>query len=701
MIDKSEIYKWWHIFKRDNELVEIRFIGNNKTASGYYKNIENLLRDVERMDAEGKFQIYFTLNCIEESCYGREQCEKVVWKPKNTTTDNDIKGRYWILIDLDPKRPSGTSSSNEEYEKAHYKAVDVYRYLMDMGFYEPVVCSSGNGWHLLLPCKIGISTDTNEVVNKFLKVLSMLFSDESIDIDVKVGNPARICKLYGTMAKKGTNIPERPHRMARIVKTPTEIKPNNIEYFKKIAELFPEKEQPSVNNNWKPQDSNFDLDEFITKHNIPVTKKVEVADGTRYYLEHCLFNPDHKGKDAILFKHNNGAVAYYCYHNSCQNNDWRKVREMYEPDAYQHKRNDYPQGYRRYDRYQIKTEFTPQEENEKQGKKWLSMKDVKYLDISQMTVMPTGYNALDRKIMGLLLGDVSILSGLSGAGKTSWLDCIILNVIERGFKVGVWSGELQDFRFQSWIDNVAAGKNHVVKNPNFDNLYYTPSGIAEKINSWLDGKLFLYNNNYKNRWKQLFEDIQKLVDKEDCKLIVLDNLMALNISDFDGTKNEQQSQFINEIKEYAKQKNIHVILVCHPRKQDGFLRKESISGTADLTNLCDNLFILHRVGRDFRSRAAEFFGENEISKYINYDTVVEVCKNRMLGVQDYLVGMYYEYESRRLKNEISEHIKYGWEELPRQTSVFAQNDYMSDEDPFEKPFENPDFFTQNQEEVPF
>ena len=697
MIDKSEIYKWWHIFKRDSELVEIRFLGNNKTASGYYKNIENLVRDVERMDAEGKFQIYFTLNCIEESCYSREQCEKVVWKPKNTTTDNDIKGRYWILIDLDPKRPSGTSSSNEEYEKAHIKAVEVYRYLMDMGFYEPVVCSSGNGWHLLLPCKIGISAETNEVVNKFLKVLSMLFSDESIDIDVKVGNPARICKLYGTMAKKGTNIPERPHRMARIVKTPTELKPNNIEYFKKVAELFPEKEQPSVNNNWKPQDSNFDLDEFIAKHNIPVTKKVEVADGTRYYLEHCLFNPEHKGKDAILFKHNNGAVAYYCYHNSCQDNDWRKVREMYEPDAYQRKHNDFPQGYRRFDRYQPKPEFTPQEENEKQGKKWLSMKDVKYLDISQMTVMPTGYTALDRKIMGLLLGDVTILSGLSGAGKTSWLDCIILNVIEHGFKVGVWSGELQDFRFQSWIDNVAAGKNHVVKNTNFDNLYYAPRDIADKINSWLDGKLFLYNNNYKNRWKQLFSDIQELVEKQDCKLIVLDNLMALNISDFDGAKNEQQSQFINELKDYAKQKNIHVILVCHPRKQDGFLRKESISGTADLTNLCDNLFILHRIGRDFHNRASEFFGEAEIQKYQVFDTVVEVCKNRMLGVQDYLVGMYYESESRRLKNEISEHIIYGWEEQAKQTSVFTQKAYGYDYDPLE----NPDFFTQSEGDVPF
>ena len=697
MIDRSEIYKWWHVFKRDNELVEIRFLGNNKTASGYYKNIENLVRDVERMDAEDKFQIYFTLNCIEDSCYGREQCEKVIWKPKNTTTDNDIKGRYWIMIDLDPKRPAGTSSSNDEYEKAHMKAIEVYRYLMDMGFYEPVVCSSGNGWHLLLPCKIGISTETNDVVNKFLRVLSMLFSDESIDIDVKVGNPSRICKLYGTMAKKGTNIPERPHRMARIVKTPEEIKPNNIEYFKKVADLFPEKEQPSVNNNWNPQDSNFDLDEFIAKHNIPVTRKVEVTDGTRYYLEHCLFNPEHKGKDAILFKHNNGAVAYYCYHNSCQDNDWRKVREMYEPDAYQRKHNDFPQGYRRFDRYYQKPEFTPQEENEKQGKKWLSMKDVKYVDISQMTVLPTGYTALDRKIMGLLLGDVTILSGLSGAGKTSWLDCIILNVVERGFKVGVWSGELQDFRFQSWIDNVAAGKNHVVKNTNFDNLYYAPRDIADKINAWLDGKLFLYNNNYKNRWKQLFSDIQELVEKQDCKLIVLDNLMALNISDFDGAKNEQQSQFINEIKEYAKQNNIHVFLVCHPRKQDGFLRKESISGTADLTNLCDNLFILHRVGRDFHSRAVEFLGEAEVQRLLKFDTVVEVNKNRMLGVQDYFVGMYYESESRRLKNEISEHIIYGWEERPQQTSAFTQNAYGFSEDPLE----NPDFFTQREEEVPF
>ena len=39
-----------------------------------------------------------------------------------------------------------------------------------------------------------------------------------------------------------------------------------------------------------------------------------------------------------------------------------------------------------------------------------------------------------------------------------------------------------------------------------------------------------------------------------------------------------------------------------------------------------------------------------------------MCKNRSYGIKDFLVGMYYEKESRRLKNDIAEHIVYGWQE---------------------------------------
>ena len=85
--------------------------------------------------------------------------------------------------------------------------------------------------------------------------------------------------------------------------------------------------------------------------------------------------------------------------------------------------------------------------------------------------------------------------------------------------------------------------------------------------------------------ESIISDVKEVVEENGINLLVLDNLMSLNISSYDGDKYSQQTQFINDLKEFAKVKNIHIILVCHPRKESGFLRKESISGTADLTNL--------------------------------------------------------------------------------------------------------------------
>lgn len=687
-LSKEEIYKWWHVFKNDNELVEIRSFGS-KNISGYFKNIENLVVGVEWIEANyPNNQIYFTLNQIDESCYSREQCERMVVNPKCTTNDLNVTRQKWVLVDLDCKRAAGVSSSNEEFEAAHHLAVKIYKFLMDSGFYEPVVAVSGNGYHIDIPCDIPTSAQLSDDLQRFLKVLDLMFSNDKVSVDCTNKNASRLCKLYGTMARKGTNTPERPHRLSQILKYPDDIKPNAYEYFKKIADLYPEEEKPSVENNFHLQQSNFDLDAFLQKHNIEVERIEDVSDGKKYILKHCVFDDNHKGKDAVIFKRNNGAIGYFCFHNSCVGNDWRKVREKFEPDAYS--RNGYKQyrGHSAYTGMQRK-EFTPQAETDEKGKKWLSMSDILYVDLSQLTVIPTGYTELDRKIMGLLLGDVTILSGISGAGKTSWLDCVILNVIQNGFKVAVWSGELQDYRFQNWIDCVAAGKNHVVKSPQYENVYYTPRHIADKINGWLDGKLYLYNNKYRNRWAQLFSDIKEIVEKENVNLVVLDNLMALNIADYDGAKYEQQTQFINDVKEYAKEKNIHVILVCHPRKEGSFLRAESISGTADLVNLCDNLFILHRVGRDFEARATEFFGASVVSQYCSFDTVIECCKNRMRGVKDELFGLYYEHESRRLKNSVAEHTIYGWEATPVQQCMEYNNYYDQQSAQDDMPFAPP------------
>src|SRR5574344_1559143 len=79
-----------------------------------------------------------------------------------------------------------------------------------------------------------------------------------------------------------------------------------------------------------------------------------------------------------------------------------------------------------------------------------------------------------------------------------------------------------------------------------------------------------------------------------------------------------------------------------------FLRKNDISGTADLTNAVDNIFIMHRVNNDFLRTAEEFFGSGQMNLFD---------------------GMHYETESRRFKNTIDENIKYGWEIPPVQQQI--------------------------------
>ena len=662
-MNEITIRQWYDTFKSGEELVEVRIVDNayKRTYSGYFTDVNTLLNEIRKYD---NCNIYFTLNAINPACYDREQHDRIVTKPKSTTSDNDIVGRDWILIDIDTKKPSDTNSTDEEKEMAKEVVNNVFKFLRDEGFEKPVVCDSGNGFHLLYKIAMKNSNENTTICKEFLQVLDMLFSNPNVEIDCTTHNASRVCKLYGTFSRKGSNTKKRPQRESKILRIPDEIKITPNEYFAKVAAMLPKPEQPSKSNYYSNE--KFDLEAFLNKHHIAVRNIVRTSSFTKYILDECPFNSSHRAPDSAIFEMSNGGLGFKCLHSSCSQYTWKDFRLKFEPDAYDHKEYQRHEHKMQYYSSQKKEPFVPKKEDSAKGKKWLTMTDVQYVDMSKLVAIPTGYKELDKKIIGLLMGDVTVLSGLSGSGKTSWIDCVVLNAVQRGYKVGIWSGELQDFRFQSWIDQISAGKNYVCKKEGYENYYYAPKNIANQINKWLEGKLFLYNNNYGSKWQQLFADIKTLVENEGTQLVVLDNLMALQIDSYDGDKYTQQTRFINDLKEYAKAKNIHVILVCHPRKEGGFLRKESISGTADLTNLADSVIIIHRIGKDFEQRAGEFFGKDKVLPYLKYNSVIEVCKNRSMGVIDLLVGMYYEVESRRLKNEISENIVYGWQEQPAQ-----------------------------------
>ena len=670
MIDDKTIRRWWSIFREETPLTEIRILGNGKTFSGYFSDPEAVIAAVKQYDGYG---IYATINAIKESCYGRSQHDTILSRPKSTTSDGDIDYRTTILIDLDPARPSDTNSTDEEKNHALLAARRIYKYLADQGFEKPVVADSANGYHLYYKVSLTNTKEATDLIRDFLLVLDGLFTDDVVQVDTSVFNASRIAKLIGTQSNKGTNTKERPQRLSHFLAVPDEYKATDIAYVKKVAALLPKKEPPSRYNNYSNE--RFDIRTFIQEHNIGIAKESRFTGGLKLILDECPFDPNHKAPDSALFVMDDGAIGFRCLHNSCQHFTWRDFRLHYDPRAYD--RQEREENARRRT-YYGRVEPKPVEpiKEDGRGKKWLSMTDIIWTDPSQLVSIPSGVEKLDKKIMGFSLGDLTVFSGLSGSGKTTFLDFFALNAIQRGYKVAIFSGELPSSRFQGWIDQMAAGKSHVVQKAGYDNIYYAPQRYADKINQWLDGKLFLYNNDYGSDWEALFLEMKECIAEHGIQLLMIDNLMALDLDPSGGDRNERETKFVKGLKDFAKHENIHALLVCHPRKEQSFqlLRKESIAGTANLTNFCDNLIISHRVGNDFIRRAKDFFGEAKVLEYQDYDVVLEVAKNRSVGVVDYLIGLYYEPETRRIKNDIAENIVYGWDEQPVQANIELPSD---------------------------
>ena len=679
-IDEQQLRKWWEVFNPSSKLVEIRLLGKN-TYSGYFTNIDTLiaqlrpLLDYNNYQYYGAMQAYFTLNEVNEDLYSREQRDVFVKKPKSTTTDGDIVRRRFVLIDLDPQRSAGISASNEEFEKAHMKCVDVYKYLLANGFKEPIITVSGNGYHCYVPCDMPNDDEHNELIKKFLQSLSNIFGCDDVEVDEKVFNPARIDKLIGTWAKKGADCKERPWRISKILKVPSDLTPNDDECFKKIADLLPQEEPKSQPQRRTYQGNNqpFDIPTWLTQHGI-VYREKKSGDATVYELEWCPWvdtHSDSKKWDSALFVAPDGQITFNCQHSHCKGRTWHDVRLKYEPNAYD--RPIYvPQQMYQQRQYIPQQKYNIKEELPELGKKWLCMSDIQKIDLSQIECVKTGFVELDRSIIGLNMSEVTLLSGSNSSGKSSWLNTLLLNIIQQGWKCALWSGELRPDILKAWVQMVAAGKDNLRQSNYGDGKYYVPNATAERIDKWLDGKFFLFNNEYGNTWQEIFHDMNELL-KVGCRIFMLDNLFSLNIDLLEGDKNNKQKELILQIKDFAKKNQAHIILVAHPRKTMSFLRKNDISGSGDLMNAVDNIFICHRVNNDFFRAGAEFFGETTINMYRGFGNVLEVAKNRMYGIVDLMVGMQYEIESRRFKNTTEENVQYGWEREPTQSTMAFDN----------------------------
>jgi hypothetical protein len=135
--------------------------------------------------------------------------------------DADVLERRWLLVDVDPVRPADCPSTDGERRAAWDVACCVLMALRADGWSDPAVAHSGNGWHLLYPVELANDEAAKALCKGLLHGLHERLSTERAKVDVTTYNAARIVRLYGTVARKGTPTADRPHRRSRLVEVPT------------------------------------------------------------------------------------------------------------------------------------------------------------------------------------------------------------------------------------------------------------------------------------------------------------------------------------------------------------------------------------------------------------------------------------------------------------------------------------------------
>jgi putative DNA primase/helicase len=338
--DINEIKRVCSILYRPGEVGELRAFDNKGFSHpGYYDDFNKLAEDAARLSNRPDITaVYVTLNVIKPALLARTANHLYPdSKDKKTTADVDVLTRRWFFIDVDANTDGvkGISSTDAEHQATVETARNIMQFLTSIGFPKDsmILADSGNGTHILVRIGDLPNNDENTLLIKTgLATLKARFTG----IDEAIYNAARICKLAGTVCRKGDVIEGRPHRTAKLLEVPENIVIASSDALKALAALAPEPEKPATQKTTYQSRGNaalFDVEKWLADHGLNIAK-IETNNGiTKYILKVCAFNPEHNNNAcAAILKLPNGALDYKCQHEGCVNNDWKKLRAMLEPE---------------------------------------------------------------------------------------------------------------------------------------------------------------------------------------------------------------------------------------------------------------------------------------------------------------------------------------------------------------------------------
>jgi replicative DNA helicase len=234
----------------------------------------------------------------------------------------------------------------------------------------------------------------------------------------------------------------------------------------------------------------------------------------------------------------------------------------------------------------------------------------------------TGFSFLDDKMLGGLRGgDLMILSGKSGEGKTHLTLQMIKSFSDNKQPVLLFTYEERPERIKWRMSQMGIDINNSF-------LAFLPKANIKNSVEWVEKKILDGFYNY-------------LI-----KIAVIDNLDFLTAEAQRSTDDKwsMQSRIIGMLKRIANEHNIAIILNAHIGKtKDKELKMEDLYGSGDVYKLADYVLFIKRDEGEF---LFDDDGSGEIKEEFRAKLILE--KNRLTGKKGYVKikstnGLYKQY----------------------------------------------------------